>query len=787
MNRILICALICLLNTIFCYAQLTPTQKELFEKYNKQKSIQNAEIEKYSSPEIYEIDNDSTENFDREKNYDKEKLSDYERKTRQRYDFLADYQDSIELEEPELELFGHDIFDDVDLSNISNPYDLPSDGYILGPGDNIIVNVWGRTDLEYNLTIDREGRIFIPKVGELTASGCTLARLTQRLTKSLNEVYSDSKLSISYGKLRQITVYIFGEVNRPGGYTVSSLSNLLHALYTAGGITENGSLRSIKLIRNTKIAGHYDLYDLLLKGDNSQNLKLLSGDVVYIPVVGPLAAISGEVKRPAIYELSGDELLVEAIELAGGIKPEAYLESISLDRIGLNDSRILKDLNLADKNNLETNNIKLQDGDKITVYSIYDFHENRVFLSGHVKHPGSFGIDDTMRISNLITNGEQLKENTYLDRADLFRTKSDGSHSIISINLGNIINNIKNSDIMLQPLDSLVVYSFPDVSRAKYVSIGGEIKKPDKYKLYNQMRLSDLVFMAGNLTKQAYWVQCELARVNPGKEADIILIDLEDVLTNKNPQADILLKEDDHVFIRQIPNWRPIEIVTIEGEVLFPGKYAIKHKGERLSDLIARAGGIIPTAFANGALYYRKTIEKDISRRNIGQVINNTQETYYDSTGNVRTETQIKFNPSQLNRIIIDLPKILENHNSPLNIVLADSDYVFIPKYPSGVQVIGAVAANGTISYIKNQKTRYYIEQAGGYTPDGDKSELRLVKPNGMVFYGHKARNIKIQLGDAIVIPSKIKRKTDWGKILTTSATILGTMATTALVIDRLN
>lgn len=781
MNRILICALICLLNTVFCYAQLTPTQRELFKKYNKEKSIQRAETDKYSSPEIYEINYDSTENFD------SEKLSDNERKNRKRYDFLTDYQNSIELEEPELELFGHDIFDDVDLSNISNPYDLPPDGYILGPGDNIIVNVWGRTDLEYNLTIDREGRIFIPKVGELTVSGCTLTQLTQRLKKSLNEVYSDSKLSISYGKLRQITVYIFGEVNRPGGYTVSSLSNLLHALYTAGGITENGSLRNIKLIRNTKMAGNYDLYDLLLKGDNSQNLKLLSGDVVYIPVVGPLASISGEVKRPAIYELSGDELLVEAIELAGGIKPEAYLESISLDRIGLNDSRILKDLNLADKDNLETNNIKLQDGDKITVYSIYDFHENRVFLSGHVKHPGSFGIDDTMRISNLITNGEQLKENTYLDRADLFRTGSDGSHSIISINLGNVINNMKNSDIILQPLDSLVVYSFADVSRVKYISIGGEIKKPDKYKLYNQMRLSDLMFMAGNLTKQAYLVQCELARVNPGQAPDIIIIDLEDVLTNKNPQADILLKEDDYVFIRQIPNWRPIEIVTIEGEVLFPGKYAIKHKGERLSDLIARAGGIIPTAFTDGALYYRKTIEKDISRRNIGQVISNTQETFYDSTGNVRTETQIKFNPSQLNRIIIDLPKILENNNSPLNIVLADSDYVFIPKYPSGVQIIGSVAANGTISFIKNKKPRYYIEQAGGYTPDGDKSELRLVKPNGMVFYGRKARNIKIQLGDAIVIPSKIKRKTDWGRILTTSATIIGTMATTALVFDKLS
>jgi len=781
MKRILICVLVCLLNVVFCYAQLTPAQKELFEKYDNKRSVRDTETEKYSSPEIYEIDDDTTKIFNNEK------LSDKEKEKLKRHDFLTDCEDSGEVKEPELKLFGHDIFNDVDLSFIPNPYDLPPDGYVLGPGDNIIVNVWGRADLELNLTIDREGRIFIPKIGELTASGLTLTQLTQRLKKSLNEVYSDNQLSISYGKLRQITVYIFGEVNKPGGYTVSSLSNLLHALYTAGGITENGSLRNIKLIRNTKVVNSYDLYDLLLKGDSSKGLKLLSGDVVYVPVNGPLAAIAGEVKRPAIYELSSNETIVEAIELAGGIKPEAYLQSVGLDRIGPNDSRILKDLNLADSNNTELNNIKLQDGDKVTVYSIYDFHENRVFLSGHVKHPGSYGINDTMRISHLIAKGEQLKENVYLDRADLFRIKSDGSQSIIPINLEDILNNENDCDILLAPFDSLVIYSFVDIARTKYVSIGGEVKKPDKYKLYNQMKLSDLIFLAGNLTKQAYLVQCEVARVNPGKAADIMLIDLEDILNNKKPEADILLKEDDHVFIRQIPDWQPIEIVTIEGEVFFPGKYAIKDKDERLSDLIARAGGITPTAFPEGALYYRKTIEKNISKRNIGQIIQNTQEAYYDSTGSIKTETQVKFNPSQLNRIIIDLPEMLKNHGSPLDIVLADSDYIFIPKYPSGVQIIGAVAANGTISFIKNKKSQYYIERAGGCTPDGDKSELRLVKPNGMVFYGRKARNAKIQLGDAIVIPSKIKRKTNWGKILTTSATIIGTMATTALVIDRLN
>jgi len=763
MRKIAIGVLICFWGVVTCYGQLSPAQVKLLQEYKKQQELQpNDEIERFSAPEIYSA------------NPDKAALS----------------KDVSGRENPfednQLRLFGHDIFEDTDSRFVLNIYDLPPDGYTFGPGDNIIVNVWGRVDLELNLTVDREGKVFIPKVGEIVALGSTLEQFKENLNNKLSKIYSDFQFSVSYGKLRQISIYVFGEVNSPNGYTVSSTANLLHALYTAGGITNKGSLRNIQLVRNTRVVSHYDLYDLLLKGDNSKSIKLMSGDVVYVPVAGPLVKISGEVKRPAIYELTGSELIAEAIELAGGHKPEAFLESVSLDRVGPNDSRVLVDINLADKDSLLLNNTPLQDGDKITVHSIYDFHENRVYLGGHVKHPGLFGINDTMRISHLIDNGDQLKENAYMARADLFRTQSDGTKTLISVNLEKVLNNDKDSDIQLEPFDSLVIYSFKHVTRIKYVDIKGEVKNPGKYVLYNNTKLSDIIFLAGNLTKQAYMLQCEIARVNPGHPPDIIMANLEDIFINNVQDADIAIKEDDCIFIRQIPNWKPVQIVTIEGEIRFPGKYAIQRKKEKLSDLIKRAGGLTPTAFTEGTLFYRKSIEAEISRRNIGQIINSTQEVHLDSLGNTITDTRVLFDPKQLNRIIIDLSELYKKPGSPSDIVLADADYIYIPTIPSGVQVVGAIAANGTITFEKGKKAKHFISLAGGLTPDGDESALRLVKPNGKVYYGRKARNRKIELGDVIIVPSKIKQKTNWGKIISTTATVIGSMATTIFVVDRL-
>lgn len=791
MKRVLTIILLTTGMISLAWAQLTPNQKELLEKYkstyNKSRS---PEIESYSSPEIYDEETDTSEiteeEYTRYKDYRDSKRKYLEPREFPPPDSMMQFEKYHDEEFEQLELFGHDIFEIDEDAFRPDIHNMPPDGYQFGPGDNILVNIWGRVDLEMTLTVDREGKVFIPKVGEVVAAGSTLDQFKDRLNDKLSKIYSDYNLSATYGKLRQMTIYVFGEVKKPGGYTVSSLANLLNALYIAGGINDRGSLRKIQVVRNTKIKGTYDLYDLILKGDNSYDIKLYSGDVVYVPIVGPLVAIQGEVRRPAIYELSGEETISQAIKLAGGATPEAFMQSLSLDRVGTSDSRILMDINLADSALYEQNNIELQDGDKLTVYSIYDFHENLVYLTGYVKHPGLFGISDSMRVSDIIDNGGQLKENAYTKRADLFRTNEDDTKTLISIALEEILNGNSDKDVLLMPLDSLVIYSYDHVTRDKFVYIDGEIKLPGQYSLYNDMHLTDLLFLAGNLTKQAYMVYCEIARINSYYQTEIIQVNLEDMFLRGNFSSDIALMEDDHVFIRQVPDWRPVQMVTIEGEVMFPGKYAIRHKDERISEMLARAGGLTPTAFPEGAIYVRKTIEAQVEQRNIGQIIYNTQEYRLDSLGNMTSDYQIKYKPELLNRVIIDLPEVLRNPNCVEDIAVADSDYIYIPTYPSGVQVIGAVAFNGTISYIKNKKAKYYINQAGGLTPDGDNSGVRLVKPNGKVYYGKKAKGQRVELGDALVVPSKIKRKTDWSKIFSTTATIISSMATTILVVDAL-
>jgi protein involved in polysaccharide export with SLBB domain len=757
--------------------QLTPAQMEALKKYQTDRQpAPNQGINKYQTPDIYGQSDSSK--LPSAPNTAASAATDSQ---------ITKAANSPKTAAPKsLALFGHDIFSSDQQLFDPALTSLPPADYTLGPGDNILVNVWGRVELELNLTIDREGKVFIPKVGDIVALGNTVEKFRQNLDSRLGQIYSDYHLSVALGKLRQIRIYVFGEVQKPGGYTTTSLATLLNALYLAGGVTDNGSLRNIQIIRNTKVFSNYDVYNLLLKGDNSGDMKLLSGDVVYVPVTGPRVSVDGQIRRPAIYELKGGETITSLIALAGGSTPTAYLQSVSVDRIDQKDYRLLKDINIADSASRTNNDITLADGDKINIPSIYDFHANTAYLTGYVKHPGAFGLVDSMRVSQLILGGEQLRENAYLVRADLFRIESDGKKGVMAIELDSILAGNKTADMRLKPQDSLVVYSFDQVTRPKSVVIQGEVKNPGQYNLYHGMKLSDLIFLAGDLTKASYLLRAEIARTNQGKTTDLVFVSLEDVILNRKLEADIALEEDDHIFIRQIPEWRPMQMVTIEGEVLFPGKYAIQDKNEKLSDLIKRAGGLTESAFPDGSIYHRKTIARDVSRRNIGQIIKSTSETMLDSSGRPIREFQINYDPTVLNRIIIDLPKILRNSGGPEDIVLADSDYIFIPARPSGVQIIGSVAANGTIAYVNNKNMKYYIEQAGGLAPDADKAEVRLVKPNGKVYYGGQAGSQHITLGDAIVVPSRYKQKTDWGKTLGTAATIVGSLATTIFVVDRL-
>ncbi len=678
---------------------------------------------------------------------------------------------------PGLQPFGYELFKAP--SELTPPPEVADiSDYILGPGDNIIIRLWGKVEKEYNLTVDREGKIFIPKLGETTVWGLSPDAFESRIKKKFSEIYTDFEVSVSLGKIRSIRIYMTGEINRPGAYTVSSLTTLFNALYLAGGPNERSSLRNIKLIRNDKTVASVDLYQFLLKGDNSGDIRLSSGDAIFVPISGPRFSISGQVKRPGIYEIIGGEKVSQALELAGGPTAVAYLDRLMLVRISQDDEREVIDVNLNPANG-PIDDIELTDGDALTLFSIYDMKRNVVSIAGMVKHPGQFERTDSTTLKSILKQAELLPENVYYERANLFRRYADLRAEVIPINLKDVLDG--RLDIELKDYDSLHIYSIDEVKRKKYVYIDGEVKRAGQFPLYDNMKVSDLIFLAGGLNKHAYNLNAELAHTDSTGKVHLVSVDLS------NPKSgQMLLQEDDLLFVRKKPDWFLHRMITIEGEVKFPGRYTLKERNETLFDLIERTGGFTESAFPKGIIFRRTSIADDLKRQNLDEIIANSQPLKEDSLGNIRKVEMISYNAENMNRIIIDMDKILTTRGAEGNVILQSGDYIFIPEIPSGISVMGAVGANGTIKYISSKKVKYYIERAGNFTSQADKKGTRLIKADGQAFSGGGILGKTVDIGDAIVVPNYIKKDRDWLGTISTGVTIIGGLLTSAFIIARL-
>lgn len=683
----------------------------------------------------------------------------------------------------ELKPFGFEIFQSAEASFAPIPETPVPETYLLGPGDQLLVNLWGRADEEFNLAVDREGKIFIPKVGEMVVWGMTVPQFETKLKARLAKIYSNFHVSVMLGKLRSVKIFVLGEVKRPGGYTLSSLSTFFSALYAAGGPTERGSMRKIKILRQNREVAELDLYDFLLKGHIASDQKLETGDVVYVPVSGPQAKIKGEVRRPAVYELKGSEKIWDLIALSGGLLPTAYLKQVVLDRLQKNDQRELVNLDLSDSSG-ETGGFPLRDGDEISVPSKYQFRPNVVWVAGKVKHPGGFERREGMRVKELLNDGEQLEPDAYLPRADIFRTNPDGKRELVSFSVEKLLSGDTAANLLLNDRDSVVLYGIYEVERKKFVSIEGEVKRPGRYELFENMRLSDLVFRAGNLNKNAYLLKAELARVNPGKPSDVFYVPLDSVLSAPGLEADPPLAEDDKIFIREFPDWREHRVVQISGEVFFPGKYALRHENETLYELIQRAGGLTPRAFIPGISLTRQAIAQILERQNLPALIANTQLLERDTLGNVEAPPTVPVDTDKISRIIFEPVELFKSKGKRGNLGLRDGDKVFVPDFPSGVQVLGAVASVGTIGYERGKSVGHYIKKAGGFTPNADKKETRLVKASGRVIAGGVGGK-KVEPGDAIIVPLKIEQKKHFSRDLATTISILSGVATTFFIIAK--
>lgn len=680
----------------------------------------------------------------------------------------------------QLRPFGQDLFGGPRES--APPDDIASSGdYILGPGDNIIVSLWGRVEQEYNLTVDREGKVFIPKLGELNVWGKRVDEFKSYAKKKLSSVYSDFELNVSLGKIRSIRIYLTGEVNRPGAYTVTSLTSLFNALYLAGGPNENGSMRGIRLMRGGKAAATLDLYSFLLAGDNTADIRLESGDAIFVPVAGARVAIRGEIRRPAIYELKGNETGTELLGLAGNATPQAHLERVLLDRVSPKGEWQVQDLNLNPDSSADQSTTILRDGDRITVYSIFDAKTNVVFVSGMVKHPGCYERTDTTRVKDLLTRGQLQDYDVYYDRADLFRRHTDYRVEVISIDIAAVMAGDSASNIRLQDRDSLHIYSVKDVERDKYVYIGGEVERPGSYPLYDRMTAADLIFLSGSFTRGASRLQGELAHTDSLGQVTIDYLNLNDSIMLRTS-----LREDDRLYIRTIPEWQLHRTVKVEGEVQFPGEYVLANRNETLGQLLRRCGGFTDNAFPPGAVFERRSISRSLASLQIPKILENSQELFEDSSGHIERNQLMTYDSSMVNRIVIDLKEESDGRYTTGGLVLEPGDRIYIPPVPTGISIMGAVGATGTIKFTAHKKIKYYVQQAGDFTPRADKKGTRLIRANGAVLAGSDVLGKRAEPGDVIVVPTKIDKERDWLRTMSTALAATTSLVTTVLLIDRL-
>jgi len=667
------------------------------------------------------------------------------------------------------------------MGEISPPDDIAASGdYILGPGDNIIVYLWGRVEKEYNLTVDREGKVIIPKVGELSVWGKTLEEFKAYARKKMSAVYSEFELNVSLGKIRSIRIYITGEINKPGTYTVSSLTSLFNALYLAGGPSENGSMRAIRLMREGQCVAEVDLYKFLLEGDNSLDFRLRSGDAIFVPVAGARVAIRGEIRRPAVYELKGSETALGLLELSGRPTAEAHLDRVMLERIsGRNEWSVL-DLNLnAAASGVDS--LVLKDGDRLTVYSIFEAKKNMVAVFGQVKHPGYYERNDTTRVGDLIERGTLQDYDVYYKRANLFRRYADWRTEIVPVDLNRLLQGDSSQNIILQDRDSLYIYSIEDVDWDKRVSIEGEVKNPGVFKYYDRMSAYDLIFLAGSYTRSASLLKVELARIDSTGKTNLLYVDLDEESLRRT-----FLREGDRLYIRQIPEWSMHRTVTIEGEILYPGEYMLSGREETLYGLIERAGGFTRNAFPNGLILQRQSIGENLERLQIPKLLEKSSPVVEDSLGNLRREMVYDYELQAVNRVVIDMDKILTSRGEEGNIVLDRGDYIYVPSIPSGISVLGAVSSSGTIKYNDNNKVKYYIKRAGNYVSQSNKKGTQLIRASGEVLSGGGILNQRVEMGDIIVVPIKIKKERDWTKTFTIAMSATTSILTTVLLIYKL-
>ena len=697
----------------------------------------------------------------------------------------------------------------------ATPLDVPlGPDYVLGPGDTLSINLWGGVTQTLARTVDPEGRIMLPESGEMQVAGLTLAKVQDAVNTALASQFHNAHVSVTVARLRSIRVYVVGDVQRPGAYDISSLSSPLTALSAAGGPTAVGSLRVMRHFRNEKLVADIDLYDFLLHGIRSAEERLQGGDTLLVPPAGPQVAVSGAVKRPAIYELRNEKTLTAVLEDAGGLTVAAALGHITVERIVANERREEISLTKADSEDVAAAaaavaEFQVKDGDRVRVATVLPYSERSVYLQGHVARPGKLAFRDGLRLSDVVRTYQDLLPEP-AERGEIVRLVAPDLHpETIFFDVSDVL--IGNSNVPLQPFDTIRVFGRYEQD-APTVAVQGEVLRPGTYPLSEGMTAAQLVRAAGGFKRDALLDTADLIsyEVRGGSDVTVERRDLKigEAVLKQDRDADVSLKPGDVLTIHQLTGWNDIGAsIAIEGEVAHPGSYGFK-QGERLSDVLKRAGGFRETAYPEGAVLTRPEVAEleQKSREELIRQIETSSAAARLSpgvSGEHQSETlqliqqqqeqvlaRLKNAPAS-GRMVIHINGDVANWaGTAADIELRAGDVLRIPKRPGFVLISGQVYNASAITFAPGKKASWYLERAGGATEIANRKEIFVIRANGSVVGrrsgGWREQDVlatKLNPGDVIVVPQKIIGSSVIWRNLLGTAQIAASIAIAASVV----
>lgn len=736
------------------------TREDYAKNTNPSTSTPNATHQDVTNRSNYRVSAESSDN------------SDEEEYTALQNEMASMYPD-VEPKEKSTKVFGRDIFNNKSLTFEPNMNIATPQNYRLGPGDAVIIDIYGASQKTIQDTVSPDGTVTIEGYGPVSISGLTVSQANARLRGTVGSRYSSSKIRLTVGQTKTIMVNVMGEVKAPGTYTLSAFATVFHALYMAGGINDLGTLRNIKVYRNNRLVTVVDIYDYILNGKLTGNVRLADNDVI---VVGPydcLVNITGKVKRPMFYEMKKNESINSLLKYAGSFTGDAYKKSVRVNR------KTGREYSVYNVEEFDFASFRIADGDSVTVEPILNRYANTVEVRGAVFRPGMYNLGEQVNsVRSLIEHAEGLTEDAFKARAVMHRMKTDRSLEVVSVDVEGIMSG-KVADIPLKENDVLFIPTRQDKMNERTITIRGEVLFPGTYKYADNETIEDFVLQAGGLTDKASVVNVNVSRrVSDAKAlrpdsliAQTYTLSLKDGFVIDGTPGFILMPFDE-VFIRKSPGYTEQQNVTIEGEVLFAGAYTLTKRNARLSDLFKKAGGSTKEAYLKGARLIRKAndtekarmeavlkMQREQQQKNLLQLAasSNSGSNLQQVAESAKNADLEKFNVPDEYPVGIDLSEAIKHPGSDEDLVLREGDRLVVPQYNGTVKINGAVMYANTVGYEKGKRASYYIDQAGGFASDAVKNKAYIIYMNGKV--AKVSHGAKVQPGCEIVVPAKLKRK----------------------------